>query len=170
MLAGYGQDIVNVATGSGYGLNLNTSNDVEFEKFLDRTFFQNFAQIPKTYRTSTNVWTNEHVGRTPRSKYIKKFKSRLYLGYCGFVSPQSILDADGNDVIYPSRVFYSDLFSGPNLTWGIEWGRNGLVQSGTNVFYLQTQGLNYFLNQDFMVRNIKVGDPLTIINRLLGWF
>lgn len=170
LFAAYGQDIVNIATGTGYSLNLNTSNDVEFEKFLDRIFFQNNSQTPKTYRTSTNIWTQEHVGRTPRSKYIKKYKSKLYLGYCQFTDPQIPADTDGNELTFSSRVFFSDLFnagtrgvSGPELTWGLEWGRNGLVYPNTNIFYLQTQGLNYFLQQNFKTRNIKVGDPITFI-------
>lgn len=161
LLAAYGQDIVNVTTGSGFGLNLNTSNDVEFESFLDRVFYQNFLNIPKTYSTSTNKWTNQHTGRTPRSKYIKSWKSKLYLGYCGFVNPQSTLDENGNDVVFPSRVFCSDLFSSNDLTWGIEWGRNGAVRAGSPFFYLNTA--NNFINQDFKFRNIKVGDPLTIV-------
>ena len=109
LFAAYGQDVVNVATGLGYSLNLNTSNDVEFEKFLDRVFIQNFSETPKSYRTSTNVWTQEYVGRTPISKYIKEFKSRLYLGYCGFIGPQAPLDINSNAITFPSRVFFSDL-------------------------------------------------------------
>ena len=171
LFAAYGYEIINLATGTSYPALTDNANDVEFEKFLDRVFFQNNVSRPLTYNTSTNLWTNEHVGRAPRSKYIKKYKSRLYLGYCQFTDPQIPTDTDGNELTFASRVFYSDLFSagtrgvsGPDLTWGLEWGRNGLVQPRTGTFYLQTQGLNYFLNQDFKVRNIKVGDPITMIS------
>lgn len=166
LLAAYGNDIVNLATGLGYSLNLDGTSKVEFEKFLDRVFMQDYTARPKTYRSDTNKWVNDHVGRTPRSKYIKKYHSRLYLGYCRFVGAQQPLDpnTDGDNIQFPSRVFYSDLFSGPDLTWGVEWGRNGLVYPGTNIFYLQTSGTNYPLEQDFISRNIKVGDPLIILD------
>lgn len=162
LLAAYGNDIVNVATGTGYSLNLNTSNDVEFEKFLDRVFFQNNSETPKTYRTSTNVWTQEYVGRTPISKYIKKFKSRLFLGYCSFANPQPPLDVGSAALSFPSRVFFSDLFQGNILTWGIEWGRNGATTALSNFFNITTTGGT--LVQDFKGVNIKVGDPLFITN------
>lgn len=162
LLAAYEDDIVNAATGTGYGLNINTTNNVEFEIFLNRVFFQNNTNRPLTYKTSTNKWTNEHVGRTPVSKYQQQFKSRLFLGYCSFPSPQTPVDGDGNNLSFPSRVFYSDLFSGPELTWGIEWGRNGTVSPQTSFFNLQAQGMNYPLQQDFKARNIKVGDPIII--------
>lgn len=165
LLAAYGNDINNVTTGTGYSLNLN-GNDCEFEIFLDRVFLQNYNITPKTYDTSTNTWTNKHVGRVLRAKYQQKFKSRIYLGYCQFTAPQ-VPSVDGNDVIFASRIFYSDLFTGSGnteLTWGIEWGRNGKVYSDTNIFFLETQGLNEFLQQDFKARNIKVGDPLTILD------
>ncbi len=156
LFAAYGNDINNVATGTGYGLNLN-GNDVEFENFLDRVFFQNNSATPKSYRTSTNVWTQEFVGRTPISKYIKRYKSRLYLGYCSFPSPQAPLDVDSNALSFPSRVFHSDLFQGNVLTWGIEWGTNGKTTGGTQIFSLDQP-----LVQDFKAVNIKVGDPLFI--------
>ena len=165
LLAAYGNDIVNVTTGTGYNRNLG-STDVEFEKFLDRVFIQDYTIRPQVYRSDTNVFENRHVGRTPRSKYIKKFKSKLYLGYCRFTGAQQPLDpnTDGVAIQFPSRVFLSDFFTGPELTWGLEWGRNGLVQPNTNIFYLQDWGSNYPIEQDFKARNIKVGDPLIILN------
>lgn len=161
LLAAYENDVVNLATGLGYGLNLNTSNDVEFEIFLDRIFFQNYNDRPLTYKTSTNKWTTEHVARTPLSKYIKAFKNRLFLGYCKFGIPQIPSDTDGNSLVFPSRVFYSDLFTGPELTWGLEWGKDATINGLTNIFRLTTDNGD-FLVQDFIVRNIKVGDPLII--------
>lgn len=158
LFAGYGNDIVNVAAGTGYGLALN-GNDIEFENFLDRVFFQNGNARPLSYRTSTNVWSSEYVGRTLISKYIKRYKSRLYLGYCSFPGPQAPNDRDGNAISFPSRVFFSDLFQGNTLTWGIEWGTNGKTTGGTTLFSLAQP-----LAQDFKATNIKVGDPLFITN------
>lgn len=157
LLAAYEDDIVNVVAGTGYGLNLNTTNDVEFEKFLDRVFIQNYSNRPLIYRTSTNLWTPDYVGRTMIAKYIKKFKSRLYLGYCGFIAPQPPLDTGSASIVFPSRVFHSDLFQGNTLTWGIDWGTNGKVVAGTRIFDLDQP-----LVQDFTANNIKVGDPLFI--------
>ena len=162
LFAAYGNDIVNVTAATGYPVLTNTSNDVEFEKLLDRLFFQNNSDMPLTYRTSTNVWTKEYVGRTPIAKYIKKYKSRMYLGYCAFISPQAPLDTGSAAITFPSRVFYSDLYQGNTLTWGIEWGRNGSTISGTKVFEVTSTG--GYPVQDFKATNIKVGDPLFITN------
>ena len=161
LFAAYGNDVVNVAAATGYGLNIG-SNDMEFENFLDRVFLQNNSVTPKTYSTSTNVWTQEYVGRTPISKFIKKYKSRLYLGYCGFVAPQAPLDTGSSAIAFPSRVFYSDLFQGNTLTWGIEWGRNGATYAGLKIFEVTTTGGT--LVEDFKARNIEVGDSLFITN------
>lgn len=157
LFAAYENDIVNVATGTGYGLAINTTNNVEFEPFLDRVFFQNYTDRPLTYRTSTNLWSPEYVGRTMIAKYLKKFKSRLYLGYCAFPAGTAPLDAGSAAITFPSRVFHSDLFQGNTVTWGIEWGRNGKVVSATNIFDLDLP-----FAQDFQASNIKVGDPLFI--------
>ena len=161
LFAAYGPNIVNLATNTGYAAIADNANDLEFEKFLDRVFFQNNVDLPLTYRTSTNVWSNEYVGRTPISKYIKKYKSRLYLGYCGFIAPQTPLDSGSAAITFPSRVFYSDLFEGNTLNWGIEWGRNGATIAGTNLFRVTEASP---LVQNFVARNIKVGDPIFITN------
>ena len=158
LFAAYGNDIVDVTAGTGYGLNLNSSNKVEFEVFLNTVFFQNFSQRPKTYDTNLNKWTTKHVGRTPIAKYIKKHKSRIYLGWCGFTGPQ----APTNDIstaartLFPSYVFYSDLRTSNELTWGIEWGNNGKTEAGNTRFNLAAGAIT----QDFVARNIKVGDRL----------
>lgn len=160
LLAAYENDIVDVDTGLGYSLNLNTSNKVEFETFADRGFFQNYSEIPLTFNGT--VWSREYVGRTMISKYLKKLKSRMFLGYCKFASPQAPNDASGNPITFPSRVFYSDLFLGNTLTWGLEWGQNGATYAGNNIFEVTTTG--GYPVQDFKARNIKVGDPLFITN------
>ncbi len=157
LLAGYGNDVMNVATGSGYGLAINPDYSPEFEVFLDRTFFQNYYDRPKTFDGTT--WTTKNVARCMRSKYIQNVKShaRLYLGNCKFTSPQIPLDTAGNEVTFPSRVFYSDLYYGAELTWGMEWGTNGKVTNGSAFFELDQP-----LAQDFVASNIKIGDPLIV--------
>ena len=157
LMAAYVNDIVDLSTGSGSNLALNENFKVEFDVFLDRLFFQNYDARPLSFDGTT--WTNKYLDRTVRSKYIKSLKSqsRVYLGYCQFTGPQIPLDADGNEITFPSRVFYSDLFIANNLTWGMEWGTNGNVTAGNNLFFLSGA-----LPQNFIANNIKIGDPLVI--------
>lgn len=156
LLAAYENDIIDVAAGTGFGLAHNTANNSEFEVFLDRVFHQNYTNVPITYNGTT--WSREYVGRCLISKYLKRWKSRLYLGNCKFIGPQIPQDLNSVALSFPSRVFYSDLFQGNTLTWGIEWGTNGKTFSGTRIFQLAA-GAN---PQDFVASNIKVGDPLFI--------
>lgn len=157
LLASYGNDVVNVATGLGYGLNLN-GNNVEMDVFLDRAFIQDFDTVPKTFNGT--VWDKTYVGRCMRAKFIKSIRAhaRVYLGYCKF-SGTAPLDKDGNEITFPTRIFFSDLFIANNLTWGMEWGRNGKVEIGSPFFNLDQP-----VAQDFVGSNIKVGDPLVITN------
>lgn len=162
LLAAYGNDVVDLSSGLGYSLNLNSANNVEFELFLDRVFFENYSETPKTF--DGTAWTTQYASKMMLAKYIKLFRSkaRLLLGNCAFPSIQAPQDASGNAITFPSRVFLSDLFFGNNLTWGIEWGRNGSVIGGTNIFQLDQASAP--LIQDFVAANIKVGDPLFITN------
>lgn len=168
LFAGVGNDILDVLAGTGYGLNLNTANNVEFENFLDRIFFQNFSELPKTYNPDTNQWDTTYVNRCMISQYIKKFKTRLYLAKCKFANPQAPTDVNGNAIVFTNRVFYSDTLTAEtassNLTWGIEWGQNGATTSGSNQFYVESANSGKPVVQDFKARNIKVGDTLFITN------
>lgn len=159
LLAGFGTDIVDVTTGLGYQLNLTSANNVEMEVFLDRVFFQNYAERPLTLNGSASKWTPEYAERALIAKYLKNYKekSRLYLANCKFPNPQTINDKDGNALTFPSRVFYPDLFLGNNLTWGIEWGTNGKSYLDSPYFELAQPVV-----QNFKTSNIKVGDPLFI--------
>ena len=158
LLAAYGNDVVNVTTGLGYSLNLNTTNDVEFMRFLDRIFIQNFDMRPLTFNGT--AWTTEYVKRCMISKYLMPFKETIYLSNCKFSPPQTPLDSSNNAILFPSKVFYSDAYiGGGNITWGLEWGTNGKVTANTNRFNLSQP-----LVQDFIASNIKVGDPLYITN------
>lgn len=159
LLAAYGNDIVNVSTNTGYGLNLN-GNNVEMEVFLDRVFVQNGNDRPISFDGTS--FSHAYVGRCLVSKYIKKNKSKIYLGFCSFPSPQAPLDTSNNAITFPSRVFNSDFFKGNNLTWGIEWGRNGRTEAGSPFFNLSATDAP--LIQDFVTSNIKIGDSLFITN------
>lgn len=158
LFAAYGQDIVDTTTGLGYGLNLDDSTNVEFETFINRVFIQNGVDLPKTYDTLTDKWNRQHVGRSPISEFLKKFKSRLYLGFCSFDPRSAPVNLSSLFVSFPSRVFYSDFYQGGNLTWGVEYGRNGATYAGTNIFEVKNTGGGLY--QDFIAANIKVGDPL----------
>lgn len=160
--AGFGNDIVNVTTGLGFGLNLN-GNNVEMETYIDRVFLQNFSITPLTSNRFGTAWTNEFVSRCLLSKYIKNYReqARLYLANCKFPDNSNTgpWDSDNAGLTFPSRVFHCDPFFGNTLTWGIEWGRNGKVAAGSPFFELVQP-----LTQDFKAANIKVGDPLFITN------
>lgn len=157
LLAAYGNDVVNVSTGLGYSLNLTSTLAVDFKVFLDRVFFQNYSELPKTFNGT--AWTTKHVGRTMLAKYQRPYKNRMFLANCKFPGPQAPLDIDGNAITFPSYMFHSDPYSGGELTWGIEWGQNGVTTVGSNLFQLSG-----FPVQDFVAHNIKVGDPLFITN------
>lgn len=158
IIVAYGNDIINLGNGAGFSLALNTIQNVEFEVFADNLFFQNFVNRPLNFNGS--AWTTSLTGRTPIAKYQKAYNSRLFLGNCAFTAPQAPLDANSASVVYPTRIFYSDLFQSNTLTWGIEWGKNGSTISGTKIFQVTTTGGT--LVQDFKASNIKVGDPLFI--------
>lgn len=157
LLAAYGNDVINVDTGLGYGLNLDSSLNVEFEAFLDRLFLQNYDSVPLTFNGTD--FSTEYVGRTMTSKYHRRLKSRMYQAFCKFTGPQKPQDANNADIVFPSRVFHSDFFQGNDLTWGLEWGTNGKTIGGTSIFEIAQP-----LVQDFKARKIKVGDPLFITN------
>lgn len=147
LLAAYGNDIVNVDTGVGYGLNLSGTN-VEFEPFLDRLFFQDFTKTPLTYDPDNDVFNNLHVKHTPISKYLKRWRNAMYLGFVKI-----------NGTNYPSRVMYSnfpDIDGNGNKTiqWGFMSGSNASVVAGSSNFTAANAG--------FKTYQLKVGDPLII--------
>lgn len=139
LIAAYGNDLVNVDTNLGFSLNLSVSNKVEFEVFLDSLFFQNYSHVPMTFDGSK--WTTTHVAKTPLSKYLKSYEARMYLGFVNF-----------NGTEYSSRVCYSDLPKADTITWGMDWGSDGVTWADNNKF---SSGLG-----GFSTYNIKVGDPL----------
>lgn len=117
LLAGYGNDIVNVDTGLGYQQNIASSNNQEMEVFLDRVFWQNFSDSPRTFNGSAWSKTDCVTSKTPKAKFIKRFDVRLYLGYLNYLSTD-----------FASRVWYSNLPENNKITWGLEYG-TGLTQT-----------------------------------------
>lgn len=165
LLAAYGNDIINVATGLGYPLNLTSTADVEFVRFLDRIFFQNYSETPKTFNGTT--WSFAGVRKVPLSKYIHSFKNRVYLGFCKFHGPNAPTSSGIPQITFPSRVFHSDIASTIDMTWGIEW--HSYLQTNGGSPYIQAtqpQPLGDGKNPppEFKSNNIKVGDPLFITN------
>lgn len=146
LIAAYGNDLIDVDTGSGYGVNLTSTNDVNFESYLDSLFFQNFADRPKSFNGTS--WTTKHLNHVPLAKYIKLFNERLYLGYIKI-----------NSTTYASRVWYSNLPVVDNagnftIQWGFQSGTNGSVVANTNRFRAAFAG--------FQTYGLKVGDPLIV--------
>lgn len=158
LFAAYGNDIVDVAAGTGYKLNITSGNKMEFSVFLDHVFFQNKVDRPRTFNGTS--WGFTHANHMPLSKYLFPFKSRLYLGNCKFTDLEAPLDESGTGLNFPSRVFYPDLYNTDALTWGLAWGRDGAPIQGTNIFNVISGGDG--IPNNFLAQNIKIGDPLFI--------
>jgi hypothetical protein len=146
IIAGLQNDLIDVDAGTGFGINLTSTNDCNFDSFLDSLFFQNFNHTPITYDGS--AWTTQHVGHTPISKYLKQFGERMYLFHIKI-----------NSTTYASRVWYSDLptidtNNTQTVTWGFQSGTNGAMVAGEKIFRSANAG--------FKGNNIKVGDPLIV--------
>lgn len=163
LLAAYGNDVVDVSTGLGFSLNLTTGYNVEFEVLLDRLFFQNGIDRPRSYDGST--WSYASVARAPTGKYIKKFKNRLYVANAQFTTPNKPSSSGIPQINFPSRVFYSDLPNNGFLTWGLEWGKSLTLLQGSP-FVFPTLGIEggFTPYPEFKNNNIKVGDPLFVTN------
>ena len=143
LLAVYGNDIVNVSSGAGYGQNYLSTNRAEFEAFLDKAWVVNNQSVFRFFDGSTWTKTGTQV-RAPRATYIKRFKNKLYLG---------IVTIQGTT--YNSRVWYSDLPANDTLTWGFETQTNLQQAVGSNI--VNSPGAQ------FKTYGIKVGDPLVIL-------
>lgn len=144
LLAAYGNDIINVDTGAGYGAGLTTSSKGEFATYLDYCFFVNGVDATRSFDGST--WTTTGArNRCPIAKYVKVFGTKLYLGYVTIGSS-----------IFPSRVWSSDLPYNNGVRWGLEYGTN-LVQSASSAVITSSGAL-------FKTYGIKVGDPVFILD------
>jgi len=141
LIAAHGNGFVNVETGEGYGIPISSTNNVEFEVFLNSLFFQNYVDTPLTFNGT--LFSNTHVKKLPLSRYIKQWNNRLYLGYVKIGSTE-----------YPSRAWYSNLPSNDTIQWGYE--------SGTNLQIISSRKL-YSPTSKFKTYGLKRGDPLFIL-------
>ncbi len=143
LIAAYGNDMVNIATGKGGGLALTSGYDVEFESFLGSLFFQNGIDQPLSYNGS--VWSKKHLAQPPIGKLLRvwRSRSRMYVGYINILNTQ-----------YPSRVWYCDLPKNNTIQWGYAFGNN--LQQFANTQSIASA------NNGFKLFGIKVGDPVFI--------
>ena len=141
LIAAYGNGFLNVSSGLGFGIPLTTTNNVEFENFLQTLFFQNYADTPLTYNGS--VWSRQHVSKVPLSKYLKTWGERMYLAYIKIANAE-----------YPSRIWYSDLPINDTIQWGYEQGTNLTTTAGSNLVGSANAG--------FKTYDLEIGDPFFI--------
>ncbi len=143
LIAAFGNDFVNVATGLGYSSNITSGNKGEFSSFLDNLFYQN--GIDGMRRFNGIKWVNETVMRHgPIAKYVSLSpRNRLLFGYVTY-----------NGLTFGSRVWYTDLPKNNNVTYGLEYGSDLVCTNGSKVITSSTA--------QFVTRNIKVGDPFLI--------
>ncbi len=144
LLAAYGNDVINVDTGLGYGLNL-VGSAPEMAVMLDYVFLQDYTIRPQTFNGTTWGYTN--VRRAPFSKYLYPFNERMYYFNC------KIPDIN---LLFESRVFYSDLPKNNEIQMGLEWGTNGATFQDTYRFVSANAGFKKY--------GVKVGDPLFIVS------
>lgn len=142
LIAAYGNDLLNVATGVGYGLALNSGYNVEFENFLGSLFFQNYYNTPLSFNGIS--WSKQHMAKLPLSRYLRQYNERMYLAFIKIGSTE-----------YSSRVWYSDLPINDTIQWGYEYGTNLTTTGGDNRV---TSSTAYFKTY-----NIKRGDPFFIL-------
>ena len=88
-------------------LSLTTGAKTEFEYFLDGFFMVNFEDATR-FNDYTQWYTDTNVTSAAKAKYIKLYKSRIYLAY-----------VVSNGTTYSSKVTYSNLPSGSPYT--ISW-------------------------------------------------
>lgn len=123
---------------------LSATTDVYFESFLDGVFMVDGSDSNYFYNGS--AWsTTTNLADAPKGKYIKEHLSRLYLYHVVFASNT-----------HHSRVCYSDYPKNETITWGFETGSD-LSQSASSAVVTSAGSL-------FVTRNIKVGDPFTILS------
>lgn len=171
LLAAYGNDIIDVSTGLGYGLNLSSGQKAEFEVFIDTVFFCN-GNDPMRAFLNNSTWSDSFsLPKQIVPKYIKKSvnNAQLLIGNC-ILTPGS-----GTPLNYKSYVFRSNvpvLGKSPTgsvisqkITWGIESGKCNLTQNTRKVkaIYDGNGRLPYFISN-----KIKVGDPFFLLGGDIG--
>jgi hypothetical protein len=172
LLAAFGNDIINVSTGLGYGLSISSGNKAFFETFIDRIFFCNGTD--KMLSFGGGVWSaSQALPKQVIPKYIKKSvnDAQLLIGNC------NLTPGSGTAISYKSRVFKSNFpklgksASGgvisQTLEWGLESGRCNINQNTKKVkaVYDGNGRLPYF-----KTRGIKVGDPFFLLGGDIGQY
>lgn len=172
LFAVFGNDIIDVATGLGYGLNLTSGQKAFFEVFIDTVFFCDGLNKMRAF--VSGQWSDSFsLPKQIIPKYIKKSQNnaQLLIGNC-ILTPGS-----GTPLNYKSYVFKSNFpklgksFSGSaiaqSLEWGIESGRCNITQDTKKVkAILDGNGrLPYF-----KTRGIKVGDPFFLLGGDIGQY
>jgi hypothetical protein len=99
------------AINTGTTWNLFEDAKVEFETFLGHCFFVGYDStdsvfLPVGSLNNTTFSTTANVTGMPTGKFIKRYRSRLYVANC---------NVSGN--LYPYRVYISDVPSAGALTW-----------------------------------------------------
>ena len=80
LFACYGNDIVDVDSGTGFSQNISTAYNGEFETYLDYCFFANGYNAPRSFNGS--AWSTLGIrNNAPIFKYLKTYANRLYGGY-----------------------------------------------------------------------------------------
>lgn len=143
LIAAYGNDMVNVAAGTGYGLRITPNVNVEFESFVGSLFFQNGTDRPLTFDGQS--WTTKHVARPPLGTFIKAWRSRSTLYVAGVYI---------NGVYYPSRVMFCAQPNNNTIQWGYEYGNNLITHAGNADVSAPGAG--------FKTYQLQRGDPIFI--------
>ena len=173
LLAAYENDVVNVSTGLGYGLNLTSGNEVFFETFIDAVFMCNGTDPMRSF-VSGSFWSNSFsLPYQIVPKYIRKSVNNAQL----LVGNVTLTPGSGTALNYKSRVFKSlfpKLGKSPSgavisqsLEWGVVSGRCNLKQNtkGVKAVYDGNGRLPYF-----KTRGIKVGDPFFLLGGDIGQY
>ena len=172
LLAAFGNDVVDVLTGLGYGLNLTAGNKAQFETFIDSVFFCNGVDKMRSF--VGGAWSDSFsLPKQIIPKYIRKSvnNSQLLIGNC------SLTPGSGSALSYKSYVFRSDLpklgksLSGTAIAQSIQWG----IESGRCNLKQNTRQLKAVLDGNgrlpyFKTRGIQVGDPVFILGGDIGQY
>lgn len=141
LLASYGNDIVDVSSGTGFGQNITPDKNAEFEVFLDSVFFTNDTDGVRTYNGS--VWSKKHVSTCPFGILFRDYLAKMYL-----------LAPTINGIKYYSRFLESDLPKNNTIEWGIVYGSDLAQTKGSKEVTSATAG--------FKTHGINVGDKFII--------
>lgn len=143
LFAVFGNDIVDVDAGTGYGQNLTPNTNGEFASYLDYAFFVNGTNNTRSFNGT--LWSQAGMrNHAPIAKYIQLYGTKLFLGYVTI-----------NGQTFPSRVWYTDNPQNYDAQWGLEWGTS-MDQAASSA--VVTADGTYFKSY-----GIKAGDPLFIL-------